>query len=146
MLRPSRTGSWRSVDRELRSGQDLTIVAIGPAVGRALETATALARVGVAARVLDLASVKPLDGKAVLRAARETGAILSLEAHSALTGIGSMVAAYTSEEYPVPVRRIGSSGSFPGTPGAPSNDPYGLTPEHCLEEAYELLRARGKVQ
>lgn len=132
--------------RELRAGQDLTIVAVGAAVGRALETATALARVGISARVLDLASVKPIDGQALLRAARETGAILSLEEHSALRGVGSLVAAYTSEEYPVPVRRIGSPDLFPEVPEEGASDPYGLSLEHCLEEAYELLRARGKVQ
>jgi transketolase len=133
--------------RELRPGADLTIGAIGGAVARALETSDALARVGVGARVLDLASVKPLDVKAVLRAARETGAILTLEEHSVLTGVGSLVAACTSEEYPVPVRRVGAADLFPGAGSAPDHDdPYGLALDHCLEEAYELLRARGKVQ
>ena len=133
--------------RELRAGKDLTIAAIGAAVGRALEVASSLARVGIDVRVLDMASVKPIDEKAILRAARETGAILSLEEHAVATGLGSVVAACTSEEYPVPVRRVGAPDVFPGEPGGPpEQDPYGLALEHCLEEAYELLRARGKVQ
>ncbi|HEV2520272.1 MAG TPA: transketolase C-terminal domain-containing protein [Thermoplasmata archaeon] len=133
--------------RELRPGRDLTLIAIGSAVARALEAAEALGRVGVDVRVLDLASVKPVDTKAILRAARETGAILTLEPHSVLTGIGSVIAACTAEEYPVPVRRVGSPDLFPGGSAEnPSDDPYGLALEHCLEEAYELLRARGKVQ
>ncbi|MCI4357668.1 MAG: transketolase family protein [Thermoplasmata archaeon] len=133
--------------QELRPGRDLTVAAIGPAVSRALEVARALSRVGVEVRVLDLASVKPFDIKAVLRAARETGAILCLEQHSVVTGVGSLVAACTAEEYPVPVRRLGSPDLFPGgASGVSPDDPYGLALDHCLEEAYELLRARGKVQ
>ncbi len=131
----------------LRDGADLTIVAIGALVGRALEVAEELARVGVSVRVLDFASVKPFDEKALLRAARETGAILTLEEHSVLTGVGSLVASATSEEAPVPVRRVGVPDLF-GTPvdGGTPLDRYGMSKERCLEEAWALLRARGKVQ
>ena len=132
---------------ELRSGADLTIVAVGAMVARALDVAEELHRVGVEARVLDLASVKPFDEKAVLRAARETGAILTLEEHTVLTGIGALVSAATSENYPVPVRRLGVPDVF-GESGEPWGllDRYGLSRERALEEAWDLLRLRGKVQ
>jgi len=132
---------------ELRGGADLTLVAVGALVARALEVAEELHRVGVEARVLDFASVKPFDEKALLKAARETGAILTLEEHSVLTGVGSMVAAATSENYPVPVRRIGVPDVF-GESGEPWGllDRFGLSKERVLEEAWDLLKMRGKVQ
>ena len=97
--------------------------------------------------MLDFASVKPFDEPALLRAARDTGAILVLEEHSVLTGVGALVAATTSENYPVPVRRLGIPDLFPESvdPGAPL-DRYGLSAERVRDEAWELLRARGKVQ
>jgi transketolase len=131
---------------ELRSGSDLTIAAVGALVARALEVAEEFHRVGVEVRVLDLASVKPFDEKAILRAARETGAILTMEEHTVLTGVGALVASTTSEEYPVPVRRIGVPDVF-GESGEPWAllDHFGMSKERCLEEGYELLRRRGKV-
>ena len=132
---------------ELRSGSDLTIVAVGALVARALEVAEELARVGVSTRVLDLASVKPFDAPALLRAARDTGAILVLEEHTVLTGVGALVASTTSENYPVPVRRVGMPDLF-GESGEPWAllDRYGMSKERIRDEAWELLRARGKVQ
>jgi transketolase len=132
---------------ELRSGSDLTIVAVGALVARALEVADELAKVGVSTRVLDFASVKPFDAPALLRAARDTGAILVLEEHSVLTGVGALVAATTSENYPVPVRRVGVPDVF-GESGEPWAllDRYGMSHERIRDEAWELLRARGKVQ
>ncbi|MCI4364961.1 MAG: transketolase family protein [Thermoplasmata archaeon] len=132
---------------ELRAGSDLTIIAVGPLVARALEAAEALARVGVSTRVLDFASVKPFDEPSLLRAARDTGALLVLEDHSVLTGVGALVASTTSENYPVPVRRVGVAdllGEFEG-PASPS-ERYGLATERVRDEAWELLRLRGKVQ
>jgi transketolase len=131
---------------ELRAGSDLTIVAIGALVGRALETAEELAQVGLSVRVLDFASVKPFDEPALLRAARDTGAILVLEEHSVLTGVGALVAATTSENYPVPVRRVGVPDVF-GESGDPWAllDRFGMSKERIRDEAWELLKIRGKV-
>ncbi len=132
---------------ELRPGSDLTIVAVGALVARALEVADDLATVGLSVRVLDFASVKPFDEPALLRAARETGAILVLEEHSVLTGVGALVASTTSENVPVPVRRVGVPDVF-GESGDPWAllDRYGMSKERIRNEAWELLRARGKVQ
>jgi len=132
---------------ELRAGTDLTIVAVGALVARGLEVAAELAQVGVSTRVLDFASVKPFDEPALLRAARDTGAILVLEEHTVLTGVGALVAATTSENYPVPVRRVGVPDVF-GESGEPWAllDRYGMSRERIRDEAWELLRLRGKVQ
>lgn len=132
---------------ELRSGSDLTIVAVGALVARALDVAEELAKVGVSVRVLDLASVKPFDEAALLRAARDTGAILVLEEHTVLTGVGALVASTTSENYPVPVRRLGVPDLF-GESGEPWAllDHFGLSRQRVVDEAWELLRLRGKVE
>ncbi len=133
---------------ELRAGGDLTIVAIGGLVARALDASEELAKVGVSTRVLDFASLKPFDEAALLRAARETGAILALEEHSVLTGLGAAVAATTAENYPVPVRRVGVPDVFVASEAGaePALDRYGLSLERVRDEAWELLRLRGKVQ
>jgi transketolase len=132
---------------ELRAGTDLTIVAVGALVARGLEVAEELAKVGISTRVLDFASVKPFDEPALLRAARDTGAILVLEEHTVLTGVGALVAATTSENYPVPVRRVGVPDVFGESgEGWALLDQYGMSLERIRDEAWELLKLRGKVQ
>ncbi len=133
--------------RELHAGNDLALLAVGPPVELALRSAEELGRVGIQARVLDLASVAPLDEKSILRAARDTGALLTLEEHQAATGLGTLVAALTAENQPVPVRRLGSPDLF-GSSGAPAagREAIGLTVGNVLDEAWELLRRKGKVQ
>jgi transketolase len=130
----------------LRDGKDLTFAANGVMVGRALDAAEELARSGVSVRVLNCSSMKPFDEDAIFRAARETGAILTMEEHTVLTGLGAAVAETTAERYPVPVHRIGTPDTF-GESGDPWKllEKYGLGQEHILEEAFELLKARGKA-
>lgn len=130
----------------LREGHDLTIVAIGAMLSRALAVAERLHQSGVECRVLDFASIKPADEKALLKAARETGAILTMEEHNVLTGLGTLVASTTSIQYPVPIRQVGVPDLF-GESGDPWKlfDHYGLSEKHALDEAWELLKGRGKV-
>lgn len=132
---------------ELRPGTDLTLIAVGPLVARALVVATSLGRVGVRARVLDLGCLKPFDEKAVLRAARETGALLTLENQYISTGVGALISAATAENCPVPVRRLGildlDGGPADGRVGSERPE---LSEERALQEAWELLRLKGKVQ
>jgi transketolase len=85
----------------------LTIIAGGPLVSQSLEAAETLAHDGIDVRVLNMASIKPLDDEAVVRAARETGAIVTAENHSIYGGLGGAVAEVVGERCPVPVRRIG---------------------------------------
>ncbi len=131
---------------ERRAGRDLTLVGYGSTLARLLEVADELARVGISARVLDVASLKPFDEAAILRAARDTGAILVAEEASVLTGIGPLVAATTAENLPVPVRRVGIPDVF--VEGDPTDrlDRYGLSLDRLRDEAWELLRLRGKLQ
>ena len=133
--------------RELRAGVDLAMMAVGPPVALALQAAGALAEVGLATRVLDLASIAPCDEKAILRAARDTGAVLTVEEHQAATGVGALVAALTAENVPVPVRRLGVP-DLPGRQGPPGGGraALGLTLDAVRDEAWELLRLKGKVQ
>lgn len=133
--------------RVVREGADVGLIAIGSMVARAVAAAEELGRVGLSARVLDLASVKPVDLKAILRAARDTGALLTLEEHLVGNGVGTLVAGLTAENYPVPVRRLG----IPDLPGPAAQGPaaldaLGLSRERIVEETWELLRLKGKVQ
>jgi transketolase len=130
----------------LREGKDLTILAQGVMASRALDAAETLAQVGLDVRVLNASSLKPLDERSILKAARETGALLTLEEHSVLTGLGSAVACVTAERYPVPVRRVGTADVF-GESGDPWAllEEYGLGVERILDVAWELLQERGRV-
>ena len=92
---------------QLKDGADLTIIACGEMVWYALEAAKALEKQGIHARVLDMFTVKPLDRDAVLKAAKETGRILTVEEHSVYGGLGSSVAELLVQEYPVPMKLLG---------------------------------------
>jgi len=90
----------------LLEGTDLTIIGTGETVYHALKAGKILKELGINARVLDMASIKPCDTEAILKAARETGRIITVEEHSKFGGLGSMVAEVTSE-HPVPLRILG---------------------------------------
>lgn len=130
---------------ELRAGADLAIVALGPALALALQAAEELARVGLSVRVLDVASVKPFDEAAILRAARDTGALLVVEAAPLSTGVGTLVAAMTAENLPVPVRRVGFPDVVPGGGAASPDGEQGVSLDRVRDEAWELLRLRGRI-
>ena len=90
----------------LMDGKDLTIIAVGETVYHAQQAGLELAKLGISARVLDMAWIKPCDREAVLAAARETGRIITVEEHSKFGGLGAMVCEILSEK-PVPVRILG---------------------------------------
>ncbi len=101
----------------LRPGTDVSLIACGIMVGKALEAANLLANEGVSARVIDMATIKPIDREAVLSAARETGAIVTAEEHQTHGGLGTAVARVLAEELPTPmafvgVDRYGTSGKW----------------------------------
>ena len=114
----------------LREGTAATIIANGLMVPAALDAATMLAKSGVSVRVLDLHTIKPLDEEAILKAARETGAIVVTEEHLHHGGLGSVVAQAVSKLHPVPMEYVNVGDCY-----AESGDPdglmvkYGLTPE-----------------
>jgi transketolase len=127
----------------LREGGDVTLVANGVMVERALEAAEELAARGVEARVLNMATVSPLDREAVEAAARETGAIVTVEEHQVQGGLGSAVAEVVVATHPVPVRILGFPGVFAPTGSAEFIlEHFGLTPGGIRDATLELLQAR----
>ncbi|KAF5032726.1 1-deoxy-D-xylulose-5-phosphate synthase [anaerobic digester metagenome] len=96
----------------LKDGTDVAIVAVGMMVQEALKAAELLAAEGVSARVINMHTIKPLDTDILLKAARETGAIVTSEEHNVLGGLGAAVAEFLSENEPVPVIRHGVQDEF----------------------------------
>ncbi|MCD8184976.1 MAG: transketolase family protein [Rikenellaceae bacterium] len=91
----------------LMDGNDLTLIGTGETVYHCYEAGKRLKKEGISARVLDMHTLKPADTQAILEAARETGLIVTVEEHSMYGGLGAIVAETVSEEYPVPVKRLG---------------------------------------
>lgn len=96
----------------VRDGSDCTIAACGITLSMAIEAANILQQDGISCRVLDMFSIKPIDGDLLEKAARETGSILTCEEHNIFGGMGSAVAESVSERYPVPIKRIGAQDMF----------------------------------
>lgn len=95
-----------------KDGSDLTIIGCGVMVSFALQAANDLKSKGIDARVINMSSIKPMDRDAVVKAASETGRILTVEEHSIYNGLGSRVAEIVGEEYPVLVHRMGMRDTF----------------------------------
>ncbi len=129
----------------LREGNDVTLVACGLMVAHALEAAEALAGEGVQARVLDMASVKPLDEEALLSAVEETGAIVTAEEHLADGGLGSRVASLLSQTHPVPLRIVAIQDTYTES-GTPTElvEKYGLGPDNIVAAARDVMASRVK--
>ncbi len=100
------------VSTTLRDGGDITIIGMGVMVSFALKAAEILKQKGIDARVINMSSIKPLDSKAVIKAAKETGRIVTVEEHSIYNGLGSRVAEVISENQPVHLKRIGMRDTF----------------------------------
>ena len=113
----------------LRQGNDVTVVAVGMMVQMALEAASILEKEGISVRVIDMHTIKPLDGEILLAAARETGAVVTSEEHNIIGGLGSAVAEFLSANCPVPVLRHGVEDCF-GRSGKAEQvlEAFGLTP------------------
>ncbi len=125
----------------IREGSDLTIIACGLMVMKAMEAAEQLAKEGVSVRVINMHTIKPLDHKLVIESAEKTGKIITVEEANILGGLGSAVCETGSEYCPVPVKRIGVRDIF-GKSGNPDKllQEYGLTAEHIIEEARKLCK------
>jgi transketolase len=127
----------------LRDGGDLTIIGTGVLLPRVLQAAEALAKEGLKARVLEMHTVKPLDDDAVIKAARETGAIVTVEEHSVIGGLGGAVAETVAEEAPVPVKRIGLRDQFAETgPYDAILDKYGMSLDDIKKAARAAVKAK----
>ena len=124
----------------LREGADVTLAACGVMVERALAAADLLAGEGIAATVIDVSSIKPLDGPTILAAARATGAVVTCEEHSVIGGLGSAVAELLGESAPMPLERVGVRDVF-GTSGEPEElmRHFGLTAEDVATAARKAV-------
>lgn len=124
----------------LREGKDATIVANGLMLSRALEAARLLATEGISTRVLDMHTVKPLDGQAVQEAAAETGAIVTAEEHLLHGGLGSVVAQTVVERRAVPMRFVAVRDQYARS-GKPEEllELYGLTSQAIADAVRQVV-------
>ena len=128
----------------LREGKDVTLAACGTLVPRALAAAELLAQDSIQARVLNVATVKPIDREAIVEAAVETGGIVTAEEHTVYGGFGSAVAEVVATTHPVPMRILGVPGVFAPT-GSPEFllEHFRLTPEGIRDASLELVQSGG---
>jgi len=130
----------------IREGSDLAIIACGLMVPTALDAAAELSEDGIEARVVDLHTIRPLDEETIVKAARETGAIVVAEEHLLQGGVGSNVARIVAGNYPVPMRFVGLQDTY-----VDSADPqdllvkYHLTSRDIVSAAREGLESKIKV-
>jgi transketolase len=126
----------------MKEGTDLTIVASGETVRIALDTAEALEQDGINCRVINIHTIKPLDEIAIIKAAKETGKIITIEEHSIYGGLGAAVAEVVTQNHPVPMKILGipDEPAIAGTTGQVF-DHYGLSVENVKKVAGQLLAA-----
>ena len=124
----------------LKDGKDVTIIATGIMVAKALEAREFLEKEGISARVINISTIKPIDKDIIIKAAKETKGIVTAEEHSIIGGLGSAVAEVVVENCPVKVERIGVNDTFgeSGT-GEALLEKYGLTAENICEKAKKIL-------
>ena len=123
-----------------RPGDDVTVIACGLLVDAALKAADALVAEGISVRVLNMATIKPLDGDALAAAARETGAIVTAEEHNVIGGLGSAVARWLALNAPTPMEQVGVQDRF-GESGKWNEllERHGLTPDGVAEAVRRVL-------
>lgn len=130
----------------LAEGTDVTIICCGSMVRRCIDARERLEALGIQARLIEMPCIKPIDKEAILKAARETGAIVTAEENTIIAGLGGAVAEVLGEEYPVPMKRIGVKDVFAES-GELSDllDAYGMSVEDVVEAAQGLVQRKGEV-
>ena len=124
-------------------GDDVTLIGSGLMVSRCLEAREALSGEGIDARVLDVHTIKPLDVDGILQAARETGALVTVEEHSIVGGLGGAVAEAMADAYPVPIKRVGIADRFAETgPYFEILDRYGMSVPDIVAAARQAVVAK----
>ena len=127
----------------LAEGNDVAIIGTGIMVEAALEAKEELAKEGINARVINIHTIKPIDEELIIKAAKETGVIVTAEEHSIIGGLGSAVAEVVSEKCPVPVLRVGVKDTF-GESGKPNEllEKYGLTSNNIVNKVKEVIKLK----
>ncbi|MDO5344726.1 MAG: transketolase family protein [Lachnospiraceae bacterium] len=125
---------------ELTDGKDVTIIACGLMVQEALKAQKLLEKEGISARVIDMHTIKPIDRDIIVKAAKETGAIVTAEEHNIVGGLGAAVSEVVVRTENVPVEFVGVEDVF-GHSAAPKVllEKYGLTPENIAEKAKKAI-------
>jgi len=128
---------------KLTEGDDLAIFTTGTMVHKALEVSEILKKEKITARVINIHTIKPLDEKAIIKTAQETGAVISVEEHSIFGGLGGAIAEVLAEHYPVPMKIIGIRDLF-GESGEYDEllEKFGLTAMNIVTSAREILRRK----
>lgn len=125
---------------ELRSGNDIAIIATGLMVNEAVEAGKILAEQGINARIINIHTIKPIDRDIIIRAAKETGKIITVEEHSVIGGLGSAVSEVVTETVPVPVIKIGVQDTFGHSgPAVPLLKEFGLCADNIVKVTKEAL-------
>jgi transketolase len=129
---------------EVHSGSDVTVIGVGIMAGRAALAALQLKDEGIFCRVLAMPCLKPIDRSLIVKAARETGAIVTAEEHNIYGGLGSAVAEVLVEESPVPMERVGVQDTFAesGTYDA-ILEKYGLGVSHVVDAVRRVMKRKG---
>jgi transketolase len=129
----------------VRDGSDVTIVACGVEVARAVEAADLLAAEGITARVVNMATIKPIDGELLERCAKETGSFVTAEDHNIHGGLGSAVAESLAATHPAPIEFVGVKDIF-GASGEPEElaEAFGLSAPHIAQAAKRAIARKSK--
>ena len=124
----------------IRDGRDVTVIATGIMVSEAAAAAEKLAEDGIDVRVIDMHTIKPLDEEIIIKAAEETGAIVTAEEHSVIGGLGSAVAEVVVRNHPVKMSRVGQKDTY-GESGKPDElkKKYGMTSDDIIKAVKELI-------
>lgn len=127
------------------SGDDITIISTGTMTYQAMLAAESLFKDGIAAEVVHVPTIKPLDAVTILQSAKKTGAVITIEEAQVAGGLGGAVAELLSENQPTPLRRMGVKDRY-GESGTPTEllNHFGLTAKHIMLTAHELLHSIGK--
>jgi len=129
----------------LRHGDDMTIIATGLMVSRSLEASEILEHKGIDARVLEIHTIKPLDRESVIQAAKETNALVTVEEHNVVGGLGAAVAEIVTDEFPVPLKRVGIPDRFTETgPYDALLDRYGMSIDDIVTASLQTIAAKKK--
>jgi transketolase len=124
-------------------GEDVTIIATGTMTYQALAAAQQLFKDGINAEVLHVPTIKPLDNKTILKSVRKTGAVVTVEEGQIIGGLGGAVAELLGDEYPAPLKRIGTRDRF-GESGSPDEllEHFGLDAKHIRLAAHEVIERK----
>lgn len=125
----------------VRDGKDVTVIATGIMVNEGILAAEELKDMGIDVRIIDIHTIKPLDEEIIIKAASETGAIVTAEEHSVIGGLGSAVAETVAKNFPVKMRMVGQQDTF-GESGKPDElkEKYGMTSADIVSAVKDVLK------